>query len=221
MKQYRFIWMILTAALMAALVTPAAAGTISGTVKVKGLPSPAGVLVYLNTAPQIDADVSQVKFVMDQKNLAFIPDILPIPVGATVVFPNNDQLNHNVFSLSKTKTFNLGSYGPGESKTVVFDQPGIVELRCDVHAEMLAYILVMKSPYFGLTDAKGHFSIPDKTYLSAHGITNIPDLPAGTYTVKTRHAKLKTAKHTVQVRDNGEATTEITLSRGAAGVLYK
>lgn len=213
--------MILLAALSAVPVAPAAAGTLSGTVKVKGLPSAAGILIYLNTAPKGDTDQSHAEFVMDQKNLSFVPEVLPIPVGATVQFPNHDQVNHNVFSLSATKSFNLGSYGPGESRAVVFDKPGIVELRCDVHAEMLAYILVMKNPYFALTDADGHFSIPDKTYLGAHGITDVPDLPAGTYTVKTRHAKLKTAKQSVEVKDSGDVTLQFELSRGPAGVLYK
>lgn len=199
----------------------ALAGTISGKVKVKGLRSAANILVYLNKAPKPELDISKAKFSMDQQNLTFIPHVLPIPVGATVQFPNNDKVDHNVFSLSRTKKFNLGSYKPGQSQNVVFDKPGIVELRCDVHAEMLAYIMVMKNPYFAVTDAQGHFTIPDARYLESHGISGIADLPAGDYAIKNRHEKLKTGKQTVTVPAKGTVQVELELTRGRPGVLYK
>ena len=166
------------------------AGKIKGTVNVKGLRTPADIVVYLTKAPATDVDVSKAKFVMDQQNLAFIPHVLPIPVGSTVLFPNNDKVDHNVFSMSRTKEFNLGSYKPGESQPVVFDKPGIVEVRCDVHAEMAAYILVMNNPYFAVTDKLGNFEIPDAGYLQQVGLAGIADLPPGKYTVKTRHLSL-------------------------------
>ena len=100
----------------------ALAGHINGTVNVKGLRTPADIVVYLTKAPATGVDVSKAKFVMDQQNLTFIPHVLPIPVGSTVLFPNNDKVDHNVFSMSRTKKFNLGSYKPGESQTVVFDK---------------------------------------------------------------------------------------------------
>ena len=114
------------------------AGEISGMVKVRGLRSPKNILVYLTNAPPVAVDLSKIRFVMDQQNLTFIPHILPIPVGSVVHFPNNDKVDHNVFSLSRTKKFSLGTYRSGESKSVLFDKPGIVELRCDLHAEMAA-----------------------------------------------------------------------------------
>lgn len=199
----------------------AAAGTISGTVKVNGLRSPAGILIYLNKAPAPDLDLTAAHFSMDQQNLTFIPHVLPVPVGASVLFPNNDKVDHNVFSLSRTKAFNLGSYKPGQSQTVVFDEPGIVELRCDVHAEMLAYILVLKNPYFGVTDEEGNFAIPDRRFLEAHGITGVPDLPPGQYDLKNRHPKLKTGKQPVEVPAEGAVSVQLGLSRGKPGVLYK
>jgi len=202
-------------------VAHALAGTISGTVKVNGLRSPENILVYLDKAPQPAIDLSGARFAMDQQNLTFIPQVLPVPVGATISFPNNDKVAHNVFSLSRTKAFNLGSYEPGKSKSVVFDKPGIVELRCDVHAEMLAYIMVMKNPYFAVTDEQGRFTIPDTRYLESHGITGIPELPAGRYTIKNRHAKLKTDSQTVEVPATGPVSVQLNLSRGTPGVLYK
>jgi plastocyanin len=197
------------------------AGSISGTVKVTGLRSPANVLVYLPKAPEARLDLTGAKFIMDQRNLTFIPHVLLVPVGATVEFPNNDKVAHNVFSLSRTKPFNFGSYGPGQSKSVVFDKPGVVELRCDVHAEMSAYILVMENPYFGLTDDEGHFKIPDHPYLEQHGVKGVTDPPPGSYVVKTWNEKLKTHETKVEVSKEGEASLQLDLTRGAPSALYK
>jgi len=197
------------------------AGNIKGTVKVKGLRTPENILVYLTKAPPGAADLSKAKFVMDQRNLEFVPHVLPILVGATVDFPNNDKVDHNVFSMSRTKKFNLGSYTAGESKSIVFDKPGIVELRCDVHAEMAAYILVMKNPYFAVTDKQGHFEIPDSNSLEQTGFSGVKDLAAGKYFVKSWHEKLKTQKQAVMVPENGDVTIQLDLTRGTPGVLYK
>ncbi len=219
----RLITVIFSLAVLTAMAFPAntLAGKIKGTVKVKGLRTPADIVVYLPKAPAVDVDLSKTKFVMDQQNLAFIPRVLPIPVGSTVLFPNNDKVDHNVFSMSRTKTFNLGSYEPGKSQTVVFDKPGIVELRCDVHAEMAAYILVMKNPYFAVTDRKGNFEIPDSGYLQQVGLEGIADLPPGKYFIKTRHEKLKTQKKSIVVPDSGDGTVQLDLKRGVPSVLYK
>ena len=197
------------------------AGNIKGAVKVKGLRTPENILVYLSKAPPATEDLSKAKFVMDQRNLEFVPQVLPILVGATVDFPNNDKVDHNVFSMSRTKKFNLGSYTAGESKSVVFDKPGIVELRCDVHAEMAAYILVMKNPYFAVTDKQGHFEIPDSSTLEQTGLSGVKDLAPGKYFIKSWHEKLKTQKQAVIVPENGDVTIELDLTRGTPGVLYK
>jgi plastocyanin len=209
--------------IFAAVAFPAnaLAGKIKGKVKVKGLRTPADIVVYLTKAPAPDIDLSKAKFVMDQQNLEFIPHVLPIPVGSTVLFPNNDKVDHNVFSMSRTKKFNLGSYKPGESQTVLFDKPGIVEVRCDVHAEMAAYILVMKNPYFAVTDKQGNFEIPDAGYLKHAGLEEIADLPPGKYSAKTRHEKLKTQKQSVIVPGSGDVAVQLDLKRGVPSGLYK
>jgi plastocyanin len=197
------------------------AGNIKGALKVKGLRTPENILVYLSKAPPATQDLSKTKFVMDQRNLEFVPQVLPVLVGATVDFPNNDKVDHNVFSMSRTKKFNLGSYTAGESKSVVFDKPGIVELRCDVHAEMAAYILVMKNPYFAVTDKQGQFKIPDSSHLEQTGLTGVKDLPPGKYFIKSWHQKLKSQKRAVVVPENGDVTIQLDLTRGTPGVLYK
>ena len=212
---------LLAGLLLLYLPAQAGAGSITGTVKVRGLRSPANILVYLNKAPAVAVDLSGAQFVMDQRNLTFLPHILPVPVGATVSFPNNDKVDHNVFSLSRTKKFSLGSYKPGEIKTVRFDKPGFVELRCDVHAEMLAYIMIMKSPYFAVTDAKGRFEIPDLNLLEQVGIQGITNIPPGKHFIKTWHEKLKTKKQAVTLPDDGKVAVQLDLMRGTPSVLYK
>ncbi len=221
LKHYSNIKILIIGLLLLVFPMGAVAGNITGTIKVKGLRSPANILVYLNKAPAVAVDLSSARFVMDQRNLTFSPHILPVPVGATISFPNNDKVDHNVFSLSRTKKFSLGSYKPGEIKTVRFDKPGFVELRCDVHAEMLAYIMVMKSPYFAVTDTKGQFEIPDLKLMERTGLRGILNLTAGKYFIKTWHEKLKTKREAVKLSDEGTIVIELNLFRGTPSVLYK
>jgi plastocyanin len=202
-------------------LNPAFAGGIKGKVTVKGLRSHANILVFLTKAPTVSLDLSGAKIVMDQRNLTFIPHVLPVLMGTTVHFPNNDKVDHNVFSLSRAKKFSLGSYKPGEIKSVLFDKPGIVELRCDVHAEMAAYILVMKNPYWARTDEKGRFEIPDSDDLKNLSVSGIEDLPPGKYFLKTWHEKLKSKRTTVVVEKEGEIDLKLDLTRGIPSVLHK
>ena len=221
MRKYFVIVLLFAFLILIYLPGLALAGKIKGKVKVKGLRSPANVLVYLTKAPSGSTDQSKTDFVMDQRNLEFRPHVLPVLVGATVQFPNNDEVDHNIFSMSRTKKFNLGSYKPGDSKAVLFDKPGIVELRCDVHAEMAAYILVMKNPYFAVTDKKGNFQIPDVNYLQQAGLEDLPDLAPGKYFIKSWHEKLKTQKESITITENVDVSVQINLKRGVPSVLYK
>ncbi len=221
MKRHANTVLVLTVSLLLATAARGWAGNIVGVVKPQGLRTAENILVYVVKAPPLSVDATQVRYLMDQKQLTFIPYILPVLVGARVDFPNNDEVAHNVFSLSRAKKFNLGSYKPGGSKTVVFDQPGMVDLRCDVHQEMNAYILVLKNPYFAVTDKQGRFTIPDQSALEAQGLKGVPPLPPGEYLVKTWHEKLKTAKQKVEVSANAQASIVLKPKRGASGVLYK
>jgi plastocyanin len=96
-----------------------------------------------------------------QKDFTFAPALLPVEVGTKVEFPNLDDTYHNVFSYSPAKRFDLGRYPPGEKPTPfqIFDKPGLVTLRCDIHEHMRALILVLDSPYFTITDAAGHYRL--------------------------------------------------------------
>src|SRR5947209_7527740 len=107
-----------------------------------------------------------------QKDLTFLPSLLPVRVGTKVEFPNLDDTYHNIFSYSPAKRFDLGRYRPDERPipTQVFDKPGLVILRCDIHEHMRGLILVLNTPRFVMTDTDGHF--------------RLGGLPAGRYTLK-------------------------------------
>jgi plastocyanin len=207
--------------LLPGFLAPAFASKIKGTVKVKGLRSSANILVYLTKAPTFSSVLFGIKVVMDQRDLTFIPHVLPVLVGTTVHFPNNDKVDHNVFSLSRAKKISLGSYKSGETKTVHFDKPGIVELSCDVHAEMAAFILVMRNPYWAMTDHESRFEIPNSESLKSFGISGIEDLPPGKYLLKTRHEKLKSKRTAVTVEKDGAVDLLLDLIRWTPSVLYK
>ncbi len=99
--------------------------------------------------------------VLEQRGLKFHPEVLPVLVGTTVDFPNGDNLFHNVFSYSPTKEFDLGRYPLGDSRSVVFERPGIVKVYCDIHSQMNAIVLVLENPFFVSPDDDGNFRIAD------------------------------------------------------------
>jgi len=107
-----------------------------------------------------------------QKDLAFLPSLLPVQVGTRVEFPNLDDTYHNIFSYSPAKRFDLGRYRPEERPipSEVFDVPGLVVLRCDIHEHMRGLLLVLDTPYFITTDEEGRF--------------RLSGLPSGHYTLK-------------------------------------
>ena len=95
-----------------------------------------------------------------QKNKAFHPSLLVIPVGGKVEFPNHDPFFHNVFSLFEGKRFDLGLYESGTTRFVQFDKPGISFIFCNIHAQMSAVVIALATPYYAISDARGDLSIP-------------------------------------------------------------
>jgi plastocyanin len=117
-------------------------------------------VVYLEEAPQAAFETPPPGHArLDQRNETFVPYVLAITVGSTVDFPNDDPIYHNVFSLSKPKRFDLGRYPRGQSRSVVFDRPGVVRVFCEIHSHMSAFILVFAHRYFTVTDAEGRYRI--------------------------------------------------------------
>ena len=125
-------------------------------------------VVYLETAPRAAFDTREEPHArMVQHHESFVPHVLAIVAGTTVDFPNDDPTYHSVFSLSKTKPFDLGRYPAGHSKSVRFDRPGIVRVFCDIHSHMSAFILVFAHRYFAVTDDEGRYhldAVPPGTY---------------------------------------------------------
>jgi len=158
-----------------ALAPLAAAGTITGTVKVKGdQPS----VVYVETATGTFAPPKAHPRI-DQKGMQFIPYLTPIVVGTTVDFANNDAVNHNVFS-PDNEGYNLGTWPKGESKTYTFKKLGTYTQLCSIHPEMEAFVVVLANPYYAVVDKDGKFSIAD--------------VPDGHYSLKVFSKKLKKAE---------------------------
>lgn len=96
---------------------------------------------------------------MDQRDMKFVPRVLPVVVGTTVEFPNNDKTFHNVFSNSDAKKFDLGLYPAGKARSVTFDKPGVVKILCNVHPDMEAFIVVKSHSYYAATDARGNYRL--------------------------------------------------------------
>jgi len=104
-----------------------------------------------------------------QKKAQFIPHVLPVLVGTTVAWPNNDDIYHNVFSYSETRQFDLDLYKAPTIKEVTFDKPGRVDVFCSIHSTMNCVVLVLENPYYTATDPKGAYTIGN--------------VPAGTYSL--------------------------------------
>lgn len=144
------------------------AGTLRGTVVFRGDLDCDSAIVYVERIPGRVFPPGLEVFV-NQEQLAFTPHILTVVTGTPVVFLNSDDVWHNVFSVSEAKRFNLGTNPRGSRRRLVFEKPGVVELLCNVHPEMSAYILVAETPYFARVKTDG-------TYL-------LEGVPAGSCTV--------------------------------------
>ena len=157
-----------------------AAGALAATLTVAvqtsdGRPLGGAVLtVHALSAP--DHPAVPVNAIMDQVDRAFVPDLLVIPAGSTVEFPNSDSVNHQIYSFSAAKKFQLPLYRGKRYPPVRFDQVGFVTLGCNIHDSMLAYVVVTDAPYFGRTDSKGSWSV---------------ELPRGAYRVTVWHPRTR------------------------------
>jgi plastocyanin len=157
-------------------------------------------VVYLDPAPQPAFETrGPLRARMDQRNETFVPHVLAVVAGTTVDFPNNDRTYHNVFSLSKPKTFDLGRYAAGRSKSVRFDTPGVVRVFCEIHSHMSAYIVVFSHRYFAVTDESGRY--------------RIDNVPRGEYTVFAWHESMKEESRRVTVGADGDVDLNFSLTR--------
>lgn len=134
-----------------------------------------------------------------QHGAVFSPHVMPVMVGTTVEWPNDDNIFHNVFSMSDAKQFDLGLYkGNPPEKRVTFDKPGRVDVFCSIHENMHCVVLVLENPYFASTDESGNYKIPN--------------VPPGTYTLKAWHERLPADERQIIVPTNGTVRADFTLT---------
>ena len=172
-------------------------GTINGMVKAKKAKYLRDTLVYIENVTN-SFEPPQEHAVMDQKNMAFIPHVLPLLKGTTVDFLNSDMVQHNVYSPDAVAdNVNLGTWLKGEVRPFTFNKLGVASMRCNVHVDMLAYVLVLQNPYFAKVNNDGSFSI-----------TNMPE---GKYTLKLWNERYKAGDRQVEVKANATSTIEFEL----------
>ncbi|MBI4418027.1 MAG: hypothetical protein HY563_04565, partial [Ignavibacteriales bacterium] len=184
------------------LASPAViAGDIRGTVKAKGWKHSGDAVVHIDKVQGMAFAVPEKHEVMDQKNLVFIPHVLPVLVGTTVDYQNSDDVLHNVFSPDKcAQKFNLGTWPKGQTRSYLFKEAGcFAVMLCNVHPEMEAYIIVLENPYYAVSAKDG-----------SYGIKNVP---AGKYTLKIWHEKLKGQSIEIEVPEKGEVVVDFEIRR--------
>jgi plastocyanin len=165
--------------------------SVSGTVVGGGALGPGGTVLWLRRldGPTPRPAPARGK-VIRQRNKTFIPRVLAVPVGTKVDFRNEDEIFHNVFSLSRPNDFDTGLYRQGASYTQTFRKVGAVQILCNIHATMIAHVYVVDTPYYAQADAGGAFTIKN--------------VPPGEYEMETWHeASLQPWKQNVTVGPEG------------------
>ena len=132
-----------------------------------------------------------------QRGEQFLPPVTAVTVGSTVDFPNEDPFFHNVFSLSRARTFDLGRYPSGESRARTFPREGIVKVYCDIHSHMSALIMVLDHPWFTIPTEAGAFTLPP--------------VPPGEYTLVAWHERIGEQRQKIKVAPGGTVRTSFTL----------
>lgn len=132
---------------------------VHGVARAGSRPEPNAV-VWIEAPNAVASTETPRRIVLTQRNMAFLPHVLAVRVGATVEFPNEDRVFHNVFSFHDNKPFDLGTYPVGSSKHVAFTQPGVSRLFCNIHPHMSGYVVAVDSSYFATASADGTFTIP-------------------------------------------------------------
>ena len=135
--------------------------------------------------------------VINQVNRTFVPNLLPVLVGTEVTFPNNDRVYHNAFSYSKPKRFDLGRYAKGKTRSVIFDNPGIVRVFCEIHTNMRAVIVVLENPFF--------------TVVTSGRPYRLSDVPPGDYTIHVWHKYQDPQDRPLSIEEGDTITVDFSL----------
>lgn len=148
----------------------------------------ANVVIYVDSVPLTDdsGEHGPGRLMIEQKSEVFTPHVLAVLRGSTVDFPNVDPVFHNVFSLSSARTFDLGRYPKGTSKSVRFDRPGSVQVFCHMHSDMSAVVLVLDNPFFTIPAPPGQYAIEG--------------VPVGEYRLVAWHERIKPIIRRIRIR---------------------
>jgi plastocyanin len=158
-------------------------------------------VVSIDRVPMPANPESPPKAVLTQRDGQFDPPVLPVVVGTEVVWPNQDDIFHNVFSMSDACGFDLGLYKRGdEARKVIFPLPGRVDVYCSIHTKMSCIVLVLPNPWFALSERNGRYVIRN--------------VPAGTYRLRAWHARLPPQFAEVVVPAEGEVHADFVLGVG-------
>lgn len=168
-------------------------GTVSGKIEVGVAKHRANTIVYVKNAGQ---GTSTAKAKMDQKGLVFAPRVLPIQKGTTVEFHNSDTVGHNVFTPDGDK-YDLGTWTKGQTRKYTYKKTGVFRQLCKVHDDMIAFVVVLDTKYFAVSN-KG-------------GVFKLPALPPGKYTLGVWHEKLTADEITVEVVEGKNTEIKIPL----------
>jgi len=194
-----------------------ATGTLTGTVRLTAAKAPSPASAYdrrsVGPRPKALAEAANVIVYFDglkalgplkptptaivQKDEQFVPHVVAVTAGSVVEFPNQDPFFHNVFSLSRPATFDLGRFPPGSSRSRTFSRPGLVKVYCQIHSHMSAVARVFDHPWFTIPDGDGTFQIAG--------------VPAGEHTVVAWHERIGERRDRVQIRPGAITTITFTL----------
>jgi plastocyanin len=160
-----------------------------------GNPAPDVAVYAMPAAGPQEARPGKVLAQIEQVDREFVPYLTVLQTGTTASFPNRDPILHHVYSFSPAKAFEIKLYTGKSPSTVTFDKPGIVTLGCNIHDWMIAYVLVVSTPWFGKTDSSG--------------VVKLHDLPPGSYAVQAWHPQQKASAEPVTVAAEGQATANV------------
>jgi plastocyanin len=177
-----------TLAVVGLAVAATSSATLEGSVKDPSSKSVVDAVIFATPVTPMNplpARKPPQNIVMEQRNRAFLPHVLPVEVGTTVRFPNHDNIKHHIYSFSLAKKFERPLYAGSTAEPVTFDMPGDVALGCNIHDCMRGHIYVLTTPYFART--------------TPNGIARVQNLPAGQYDVRVWHPRMReTPDATVQ-----------------------
>ncbi len=179
-------------------------GSVSGLVVVKNkqdkaLKDHSNVVVFLEGVADALPDQSKVVHKIRQKDKQFRPPLTVVLKGSTLEFPNEDKIDHNVFSLSRAARFDLGLYRSGKSKSVKVKRTGVIDVYCNIHPQMAAKIVVLDTKFHSISDKRGRFRI-DK-------------VPPGKYKMVAWHARGRAWKGQVEISAGGNTEQNLSVTQ--------